>query len=171
MKNNKKIVSKTLLTMLFAFGFFIISIVDVDAATQVGNTNPFNLSVGPFGNYAHDCNFQGNTANYLKVTINTSGGDKYDLRYVGYAGSWASKKVLATKTGLSAGGTTSVVYFIPTGGSCPGSVCVTVPTLSGYVSSSNVDNAAGKLFGIQIYNGSWLGGTLHASGTYKFYNY
>lgn len=170
MKNKKKVLKKVIFTMMFVFGFFIISTVDVKAATLVGS-NPFSLSVGAFGNYAHDCNFQGSTANYLKVTINTSGGDKYDLRYVGYAGSWASKKVLATKTGLSAGGTTSVVYFIPTGGSCPGSTCVTVPELSGYVSSSNVDNASGKLFGIEIYNGSWLGGTLSASGTYKFYNY
>lgn len=106
---------------------------------------------------------------YLKVVINTTNGDNYDLKYI-YSTDWiSSRKTIAQKKGLKAKGTTSTIYFVPTGVSCPGSSsqCVTVPVISGITSSTQA-GTGNAFYGIEIYNGSLLGGTLKVSGTYSF---
>lgn len=176
-KRFSKCLNKKVLNIAFIFTFMIslfsIGISNAFAASTVSSYN-YNLTVKSWGgvNAAWKTDTMGYNANYIKVTINTSGGDKFDLRLV-YTDDWVSeRKVLANVNGLSAKGKSYTYYFIPKNGACPGSSsqCITVPIVK---TASDADHAAlaTQFFGIEFKNGSLLGGDLKVSGTFALMNY
>lgn len=168
---NKKKINVFILLLIFTL---LIGIKKVDAATYVSGFSFSGSATAWGGNYRLMGSYDGLAADYVKVTVNTSGGDTYDLRYM-YSSSWVSNaNILATKGSLPAHGTTSIIYFIPQNGSCPvtdSSKCVKVPIVSNVSSANQAKLYYDMLYGIEIHNGSILGGTLSVSGTCNFYNY
>ena len=173
MFKSKKIVLKT----IFCFsliGLFVIGSLNVSASTTVANYSYSANIAGAGHKFLTLDHISGTPAQYVKVVINTANGDKYDVRYV-YTTTYPSERsIIAQKTGITAKGTTTTLYFIPSNGSCPGSSsqCITVPTISHYTNSNYAAlNDWYANYGIEIYNGSWLGGALSVNGTYSFINY
>ena len=178
MKIEKKYFSRKKIFSL-SFGFLLASVLmlsatNVSAATTEA-TYSFSGSVAPFGKVWYDMqHISGKKADYVKVNIKANNGDNYDLRLV-YTSSFPSHRdTLAEKTGISAKGSNNTFYFIPQNGSCPGgnsSRCIRVPVKSGVSTSNDVIDSYDVLYGIEVHNGSWLGGTLSVSGTYSIMNY
>lgn len=164
------------------FMFLLVSILCCDKASALTNASTvasynFSGTASAFGgNYqSMDFYYVANSANYLKVDVNTSGGDTFDLRYVAYDTYPSERKIIAEKKSITAKGNSYTFYFIPQNGSCPGSSsqCITVPVINSYdmTSANNVANNFLLWYGIEVHNGSVLGGTLSVSGTYIFMNY
>lgn len=168
MKKSKRIVP-ILFTVIVLCIFFKAT--DVDAVS-VSQSYSFDFRLAPNGGHAFGNMFtdKGKT-NYVKVTLWTTGGDNYDVRY-GLNNSDAYRQI-AEKKGLHAAGDIRAVYFIPKDGYCPGlsSECVTVyPDKDGFITADSV--AQGYVtYCIYLYNGSIFGGTLDVHCLVEFFNY
>jgi hypothetical protein len=172
----KKYKNKTIKFMAFILMTVMLftNIAGVHAATVFRSYNYSGTAASWGGKYTKMDYLEGISSNYVKVVVNTSGGDKFDLRLM-YTYDWLSnRKILAEKKGLVAKGNSYTIYFIPQNGTCPSSNsndCVKVPVVSQISDSSNVVSFYDVLYGIEIYNGSIFGGTVSISGTYSFINY
>ncbi len=171
-KNNVKIITNFLFSIMLVSILFINC--NVKAATTL-RTYSFSGTAGTFGGTYLDLQYlQGISADYVKVTVSTSGGDEYDLR-LAYTSTFPSeRRILAQKTKITAKGSSYTFYFIPQNGSCPSSNsarCITVPVVSQISSSNEAVLDYDVMYGIEIHNRSWLGGTLSFDVTYSFMNY
>ncbi len=165
----KKVLLNSFLVVTFA-SIFYFNTTDVYAASVVESYN-YNYNLQPVSGERVEYPMYGQTANYVKVVVNTSGGDNYDVQFVTNNSSLSARRILAEKRGISAGGKSTTIYFIPPKGSCPGSNCITVAAQSGYTTDNNVVGASGRVYGIQFKNGSFLGGNLNVSGSVQFLDY
>lgn len=166
----KKLISFTFVIAMA--GVFMFGMNGVSAATLASYN--FSGSANAFGGlYTKMDYLQGQEADYVKVTIKANDGDNYDLRLV-YSYDWVSnRKVLAQKTGIKAKGSNNTFYFIPQNGKCPGSSsqCIKVPVVSKISDKNHAVSYYDVLYGIEVYNGSLLGGAVKVSGSYSFNNY
>lgn len=176
---------KKMFSMTFMFMFLLVSVFCSDKASALTNASTiasYSFS-GSIASWNHEKQWTNYThigsANYLKVDIRTSGGDTFDLRFVAIDTYPTEYKILAQKKSISAKGNSYTFYFIPPNGSCPGSSsqCITVPAYysnaSGIYLSTN-NNIADDFYvqyGIEVHNGSLLGGDVTVNGTYTFMNY
>lgn len=167
---------KKIFSFVFLFSMlslFMVGAKGVSASTTLASYN-FSGTAAPFGGKKLFLDYlEGQEANYVRVDINAIGGDKYDLRLV-YTHTYPSERqILASKNGITAKGSSNTFYFIPQNGTCPGvsSQCIVVPVVSSISDSNHTVSFYDVMYGIEIYNGSWLGGTLSINGTYSFINY
>ena len=175
-KLKNKNIKKILISLMFVFTIVCIVVFgtsNVFAATVLKSYN-FSGSASAFGGKFQTFDYlEGRAADYVKVNIRANNGDNYDLRFV-YTSTFPSeRKVLAEKKGITAKGSNNTFYFISKNGSCPGSSsqCIRVPVIDRISTADNAVSFYDVMYGIEIYNGSFFGGTLNVSGTYSFMNY
>lgn len=173
-RNFKKAIYSSIFAVIAFLVICFIGTPHVFAATTLRSYN-YSGSVASWGGRWNQFDYlEGMSANYVKVVVNTSGGDNYDLRLVYYTTFPSERKILATKGSIHAAGDSRTIYFIPQSGSCPSSDssnCVRVPVVSQISDSTHAVSFYDVMYGIEFYNGSLLGGTLNVSGTYSFVNY
>lgn len=172
----KKNMKKKIFNFAFCLalvGIFTFGMSNVHAATTLRSYS-FSGSAAPItGKYVAMDYLEGMEAGYVKVNIKANNGDNYDLKLV-YTSTFPSeRKTLATKKGISAKGSNNTFYFIPQNGSCPGSSsqCIRVPVVNKISDANHAISYYDVMYGIEVVNGSWLGGTLNVSGTYSMVDY
>jgi len=172
----KNLLKRKIVNVAFVFllvGCFALGAINVSAASVLDSYDFSGSAAALGGRYQSLEHLTGESANYVKVTINAKDGDNYDLRFIYTTTFPSERKILAEKKGIKAKGSSNTFYFIPQNGPCPGSSsqCIKVPVVNKISTANNVVDTYDVMYGIEVYNGSLLGGSVKVSGTYSFMNY
>lgn len=174
-RNLKSRMFGIVMSFMLMVTLFSVGTGNVSAATKLTSFN-FKLQADAWGGANLDAEWNptgaGIQADYIIVTLETDGGDNFDLRLVATTDYVSKRVIVKSLTGLKAKGKSYTYYYIPQNGTCPTTAdkCVRVPIVA---HASDADHAAlaDSLFGIEIYNGSLFGGTLTVTGTFTYMNY